>query len=77
MTYNDDTERHDGLRKLDCLGYGCYTVIHWIDTSPNGSKPESMGCKQDILCCSRAILNPIGLTFARQSLVHITANDNG
>ncbi len=48
MTDNDGAEGDESLWQLQHLSHFCGTVLVWIETSPNGTKSEGIGCKKDI-----------------------------
>ena len=59
MTECDQGQRVNGFRQSKVLADRVDAFFLGVDTQPDGAQSECMGCKQDILGGSRAVLYPL------------------
>ena len=74
---NDHVKRNEIVGERERCAYRLAAFLGRIGARPYGAETHSVSRKQDILCCSRRILNPEVASAAFYHLIHIAADHNG
>ena len=76
ITDGNDVQRNEVLWQMQNICHRLATLFHRIDTEPNSTEVEPVGCKENVFRYCRRILYPILASITFQCLIHVTTHHN-